>query len=136
MATANVQGDPCTANETVYCGPASYAVDGTTSTRFTTVAARTGQEWLQIDFGTSVTVSQLVLHTAAGSSDYTHGYEVRMSASAADIAASPAIVSGTGMVGDTTITFPSRQTGQFLRLSQTTAIAGWWSIQEIDATCQ
>ncbi|HXK18041.1 MAG TPA: discoidin domain-containing protein, partial [Polyangiaceae bacterium] len=136
VASANIEGVPCVAPETIYCGPSSYAIDGMTTTRFTTEAARTGTEWIQIDFGASVTVSKLVLHTAAGSNDYTHGYEVRMAAAAANIAASAAIVTGTGMVGDTTITFPSPQTGQFLRVNQTTAIAGWWSIQEIDASCQ
>lgn len=135
-ASANIEGVPCVAPETIYCGPSSYAIDGMTGTRFTTEAARTGTEWLQIDFGASVTVSKLVLHTAAGSNDYTHGYEVRMAAQAADVMGSAAIVTGTGVQGDTTITFPTPQTGQFLRINQTTAIAGWWSIQEIDASCE
>jgi len=103
-------------------------------TRYTTGAGRTGNDWLQIDFGTTVTVSKVVLNTAAGT-DYTHGYEVRMSASAATIAASTPISTGMGQDGVTTITFPAT-TGQFLRINQTTNIAGWWSIQELDASCQ
>ena len=139
-ASASVEAGPCPGMPNPdYCGPASRAIDGLLTpvdmTRYTTGAGRTGAEWLQIDFGTNVTLSQVVLTTAAGT-DYTHGYEVRMSAQAASIAASPVVVSGTGQADVTTITFPLPTTGRFLRINQTTSGASWWSIQELDASCQ
>jgi F5/8 type C domain len=138
-ASALVEAGPCPGMPNPdYCGPASRATDGMLTpvnmTRYTTGVARSGNDWLQIDFGTTVTVSKVVLTTAAGT-DYTHGYEVRMAAQAANIAASAAIATGTGQADTTTITFPAT-TGQFLRINQTTAIAGWWSIQELDTSCQ
>ncbi len=139
-ATASVEAGPCPGMPNPdYCGPASRAIDGMLApinvTRYTTGVGRTGTEWLQIDFGKSVTVSQVLLTTAAGT-DYTHSYEVRLSAEAGTLAGSAAIVSGMGQDGGTTIKFPTPMTGQFLRITQTTSGASWWSIQELDASCQ
>jgi hypothetical protein len=139
-ATASVEAGPCPGMPNPdYCGPASRAIDGMLTpvnmTRYTTGTGRTGTEWLQIDFGTIVTVSQVVLTTAAGT-DYTHSYEVRMSDDSAKIAGAAILVSGTGQADTTTITFPGPTSGRFLRVSQTTSGASWWSIQELDASCQ
>jgi hypothetical protein len=139
-ATASIEAGPCPGMPNPdYCGPAARAIDGLLTpmnlTRYTTGTARTGTEWLQIDFGTTVTLSQIVLTTAAGA-DYTHDFEVRVSADAAKIAASTAIISGMGQAEVTTITLPARTTGQFLRINQMSNGASWWSIQELDVSCQ
>jgi hypothetical protein len=122
-----------------YCGPASRAIDGMLTpvnmTRYTTGAPRTGDEWLQIDFGVTVTVSQVVLTTASGN-DYTRGYELRMSADAASMATAPVVVEGNGNADVTTIVLPTRTRGRFLRINQTTSDGSWWSIQELDASCK
>ena len=41
-----------------------------------------------------------------------------------------------GQQGTTTVSFPSPKTGRFLRISQTMAMSGWWSLAEVDVTCQ
>ncbi len=136
QATAFVEADDCPTPDSTsdYCGPPSRAIDGVTGSRFSTGEARKGTEWLQIDFTKSVTVTKLTLNTP--NSDYTLGYEVRMSNNAADIAASAAIVTGTGQQGATTITLPANKTGRYLRINQTVAMAGWWSVYELDVECQ
>jgi hypothetical protein len=68
--------------------------------------------------------------------DFTHSYDVRLSNDAEAIAASPVVVAGTGVQGTTTITLPANQTGRYLRINQTTAMAGWWSVYEMNVTCQ
>jgi hypothetical protein len=122
-----------------FCGPASRAIDGKLTpvnmTRYTSGAARTGDEWLQIDFGTTVTFSEIVLTTAAGT-DYTRDYEVRVSEQAASIATAPVAASGSGTPDVTTIALPKRVTGRFLRIDQLSSEGSWWSIQELDANCK
>jgi hypothetical protein len=135
-ATASVHADDCPTPDATgdYCGPPRRAIDGVTTNRFSTGEARKGTEWLQIDFTKTVTVTKITLNTP--NSDYTLGYEVRMSNNAADIAASAAIVTGTGQQGATTITLPANKTGRYLRINQTEAMAGWWSVYEMDVECQ
>jgi hypothetical protein len=122
-----------------FCGPASRAVDDKLTpvnmTRYTSGTARTGDEWLQIDFGATVTLSEVALTTAPGN-DYTHAYEVRIAAQAANIAGAPVVVSGNGNAEVTTIVFPTRLSGRFLRINQITSDSSWWSIQELDADCK
>jgi hypothetical protein len=119
-----------------YCGPAVRAVDGITDNRFTTGKARLATDWLQIDFGKEVAVKQVILRTASGNNDYTRDYEIRMSNDAATIADTPIIVMGTGVITTTTIDFPTVKTGRYLRINQTTAAANWWSVAEVDVSCQ
>jgi hypothetical protein len=135
-ATASVYADTCpTPDDTGdYCGPPERAIDGVTTNRFSTGEARKGTEWLQIDFTKSVSVSGLTLTTPNG--DYTLAYEVRMSNNEADIAASTPVVTGTGQQGTTTITFPAAKAGRYLRINQTMAMAGWWSVYEMNVQCQ
>jgi hypothetical protein len=117
-----------------YCGPAERAVDGMANTRFSTGTARKGDEYLLLDFGDTVTVSRVVLNTSNG--DFTLGYEIRMGESAATAESSAVIIAGDGVQGATTINFPSPKTGRYLRIDQTKAMSGWWSIMEIDVSCQ
>jgi hypothetical protein len=119
-----------------YCGPAERAIDSMPSTRFSTGEARQGDEYLQIDFGDSITVSRVVISTAAGSGDYTLGYEIRMADTAGAVEGSAVIIAGDGMQGTTTIDFPAPKTGQFMRIDQTKAMSGWWSVTEVDVSCQ
>jgi hypothetical protein len=126
----------CTDPADPYCGPPERAIDGITTNRFSTGQARSGAEWLDIDFKQNVAVNKVVINTAAGSSDYTLAYEVRMAADETAVATAPVIVSGTGMMGATTITFPMIKTGKVMRITQKMAMAGWWSVQEVDVSCQ
>ncbi len=135
-AKASVHANNCTDPTDPYCGPPERGIDDIANNRFATGTARTGMEWYQIDFGDTVAVSRIVLNTAAGSTDFTHDYEVRMAATEAAVDGSTAIVTGAGVQGTTTINFPSPKTGQFLRIYQKTAMAGWWSLAEVEVTCQ
>jgi hypothetical protein len=137
-ATASVHADACdTPDDTdPYCGPPIRGIDGVTTNRFSTGTARTGNEWYQIDFGKDVAISKIVLNTAAGNGDYTLAYEVRMSSNANDIAGAAVIKSGMGQKGATTIDLGGVKVGRYLRINQTMALDGWWSLAEVDISCQ
>jgi hypothetical protein len=119
-----------------YCGPPERAIDDDTSNRFSTGVARDGTQWLQIDFKVPTTVKSLTLTTAAGSNDYTLAYDIRMSNSDVDIGTTAAIVSGSGQKGVTTITLPAAKTARYLRINETMAMDGWWSVAEVNVVCE
>jgi hypothetical protein len=137
-ATAMPPSDgPCAANPTdPYCGPAERAIDGVTTNRYSTTMDASGADYLQIDFGKIVAINHVVLTTATGNMDYTHDYEIRIADTAADVAAAPVFVMGTGTINTTTITFPSIKTGRVMRITQKTVMDHWWSVAEVDVTCQ
>jgi hypothetical protein len=134
-ATASIEADDCVAPTSDYCGPPERAIDGVANNRYTTGRARMGDEWFQLDFSDTAAVSRVVLTTAAGSSDYTRDYEVRMGDNEGTIDASTPVATGMGQQGVTTINFATK-TGRFLRIYQKTAVAGWWSLAEVHVSCQ
>jgi hypothetical protein len=109
-------------------------IDGMPATRYTSAADSSGSDWFQIDLGASVSVSRVVL--TENSTDFMMAYEVRMSDDSATIGNSTPIITGAGQQGTTTINFPSAKVGRYLRITNTMATDKWWSIHEIDVTCQ
>ncbi|WP_333771516.1 discoidin domain-containing protein [Streptomyces sp. IBSBF 2435] len=70
------QGKPATASSTENAGtPASAAVDGNTGTRWSSAAA--DPQWLQVDLGSSQTISQVTLNWEAA---YAKAFKIQTSA--------------------------------------------------------
>lgn len=115
--------------------PASNMLDNKT-TRWTTGKAQAGDEWLELDFGASVSLNHVNLQQAeANANDYPRQYEVRVSDTSPDPSSS-AVVSGSGANGvSTAITLPAVKTGQFLVIRQLGASLSWWSVVEIEVSC-
>lgn len=115
--------------------PASNMLDNKT-TRWTTGKAQAGDEWLELDFGASVSLNHVNLQQAeANANDYPRQYEVRVSDTSQDPSAS-AVVSGSGANGvSTAIALPAVKTGQFLVIRQLGASLSWWSVVEIEVSC-
>jgi hypothetical protein len=80
-----------------------------------------------------VSLSELALTTDPSLGDYTISYELRMS-NEPSMTQATVVKSGSGKAGETLIKFPV-QTGRYLRVTQTTAQAGWWSVNELDVDC-
>ena len=116
--------------------PTSSAHDGDVATRWTTGADQAGGEWLQIDFGKTVTLTKLTLMLGTSADDYPRSYTTRFSNSSLNTAA-PVLVSGVGAKGvDTVLNFPVGTTGRYVLISQGgEATALWWSVHEIQAAC-
>src|SRR5712671_6801782 len=78
-ATLLSQGQPTTASSTENAGtPASAATDGNTGTRWS--SAFSDPQWLQVDLGSSATVSQVVLQWEAA---YAAAFQIQVSGDAA-----------------------------------------------------
>ena len=95
-----------------------------------------GGEWLQLDFGATVTLTKLTLVLGSSVNDYPRKYATRFSNSTMNMAA-PVLVSGMGAANtDTVLNFPAGTTGRFVLISQSgTAPMLWWSVAEIQAEC-
>ncbi|MFC9930961.1 discoidin domain-containing protein [Streptomyces sp. NPDC127190] len=106
------QGRPATASSTENSGtPASAAVDGDTSTRWSSAAS--DPQWLQVDLGSNVTVSQVVLNWEAA---YAKAYKIQASADGTTWTDIYSTTTATG--GSRTLTVNG--TGRYVRLYGTT----------------
>lgn len=115
--------------------PASNMLDGKT-TRWTTGKAQTGDEWIQIDFGKSVSLTNVNLQQGnVDTNDYPRGYAVIVSDTSKDSNATPR-ASGMGKTGASTpIALPKMATGRYLLVKQTGSSLSWWSMNEIEVSC-
>ena len=118
--------------------PASHAIDGLNGERFSTGQPQVGGEYIQINFGKAVTFDRVTLQLFNNdTNDYPRGYAVRVT-SDGNANAVP-VVSGAGTAGSSTvIDLPAPATGQYLRITQTGAVAPetkWWTIGELLVSC-
>jgi hypothetical protein len=110
-------------------------LDGKT-TRWTSGKAQTGDEWIQIDFGKSVSVTNVNLQQGnVDTNDYPRGYAVIVSDTSKDSNATPR-ASGMGKTGaSTAIALSKIATGRYLLVKQTGSSLSWWSMNEIEVSC-
>ena len=121
--------------------PPSHMTDGLIGERWSSKQSQTGvNEWIQIDFGAPVSITQLTLQVTAGDAgDYPRGYAVRLSDVAAGALTAAVRASGAGVPGSTVINWPAPITGQFLAVNQTgvdvAPDTSWWTIAEVLVSC-
>ncbi|MFB9834977.1 discoidin domain-containing protein [Actinoallomurus acaciae] len=102
------QGRPATASSTENAGtPASAAVDGDTGTRWS--SAFSDPQWLQVDLGSSATISQVVLNWEAA---YATAYQIQVSADGSNWSTVYSTTTGAG--GTQTLTVSG--TGRYVRM--------------------
>src|SRR3569833_4241434 len=119
------QGRPATASSTENGGtPASAAVDGDTGTRWSSAAA--DPQWLQVDLGGPVTVSQVVLNWETA---YATAFQIQTSDDAASWRTLYSTTTGTG--GTQTLNVSGA--GRYVRLNGTARATQWgyslWEFQ-------
>jgi autotransporter-associated beta strand protein len=114
------------ASASVGSSPAN-AIDGDSTTRWTTGISQTNGQWFQVDMRTTNTFYKIVLD-AGSSGGYPQGYQVNVSNDGINWG-SP-VATGSGSSGLTTIVFPS-QTARYIRITQTGTSATAWSIYEL-----
>ncbi|NJP35389.1 discoidin domain-containing protein [Micromonospora thermarum] len=121
-----------TASSTEPGGSAANLKDGNPGTRWSSGAAQTGGEWLQVDLGATQTFNQIVMSTAKNSAeenDYPRGYTVQVSA---DASTWTTVATGAGSEKATPINFPAAR-GRYFRITQTGSSGSWWSVGELTA---
>ena len=106
---------------------AETAVDDDATTRWTTGAAQTPGQSLQVDLGTTQRIRRVVLDTGADRGDFPRGYELSTSR---DGVTWTTAASGSGSGQLTTIDFPPT-TARHLRVTQTASAPQWWSVADL-----
>ncbi|MDR3033935.1 MAG: beta-1,3-glucanase family protein [Kitasatospora sp.] len=124
------QGRPATASSTENAGtPASAAVDGNTGTRWSSAAA--DPQWIQVDLGSSQTVSQVVLQWETA---YAKAYQVQVSDDGTNWTSVYSTTTGTG--GTETLNVSG--TGRYVRVYGTQRATQYgyslWEFQVFTAT--
>ena len=104
------------------------AIDGSTSSRWTTRQKQRDGQWFEIDLSKSESFNKIVLDSQGSSGDYPRQYTLSVSDNGSNWRT---VESGTGSA-TTTMTF-SRQTARYIRIEQTGSDSRhWWSIHEVN----
>ncbi|GIF77712.1 discoidin domain-containing protein [Asanoa siamensis] len=124
------QGRPATASSVENAGtPAAAAVDGNTGTRWSSTFSV--PQWVQVDLGTTATVSRVVLNWEAA---YATAFTVQTSANGTTWATVHTTTNGTGGVQDLTVT----GSGRYVRVNATAKATGYgvslWEFQVYGST--
>jgi hypothetical protein len=134
----NGQGTPVAYARTGWTGTASStagtdtpakALDGVTTTRWSSGVTQANGQYFQIDMGVSQPFVQIVMDSTGSAGDYARGYQVLVSADGTSWGM--AIASGTPTGPVVTVSF-APQTKRFIRIVQTGTNAAWWSMHEVN----
>jgi len=109
--------------------PPSNALDGQSSTRWSTGAPQASGQWFEVDMLATQSFSEITLDAAGSTNDYPRGYQVYVSSDGSTWGTAAATGAGTSAL--VPITF-SPQTGRYIKIVQTGAASNWWSIAELN----
>ena len=106
-----------------------------TAARWSSGKPQSGDEWLQIDFGETVSIRSVNLQQGSDPNDYPRSYSITVSDTKNDLTG-PAVFSGQGETGVSTTTVLSQpHAGQYLLIKQLGTSLSWWSVDEIEVGC-
>jgi glucosylceramidase len=125
-ATADPPGpsDPCCSGDV-----AANAVDGDASTRYSTGAAQTPGQYLQVDFGAALPARQVVFDAGASVGDYPRGYAVTTSR---DGTHWTSVAAGQGSGEFATVDLSGAPI-RYVRVTLTASASSWWSVADVRA---
>ncbi|HEX6451652.1 MAG TPA: discoidin domain-containing protein [Trebonia sp.] len=109
---------------------AASAVDGDASTRYSTGAAQSPGQYLQVDFGREIPAQRVVFDTGASLGDYPRGYTAEVSTDGQHWTTVVTGAAGTGQF--TTVGLDGRPV-RYIRLTLTAASDSWWSVADVRA---
>jgi len=108
------------------------SIDGDPNTRWSSGAAQSNGQYLQVDMLSAKTFKQLTIDAGTSVNDYPRGYQVFVSNDGASWGSAVASGAGSTASSVTTVTF-SQQTARFIKVVQTgTANPYWWSVYEFN----
>jgi hypothetical protein len=106
-----------------------------TKTRWSTGKAQSGNEWLQIDFGATVTLNHINLQQGDDINDYPRSYSVIVSDTPKDLSGSVKLTASGKSGVSTAILLPALASGRYVLIKQTGSSLSWWSAEEIEVSC-
>lgn len=127
-ATLGRSGWTATASSSGTGTTPANAIDGSTTTRWTTGAAQANGQSYQLDFGTKQTFNRLLLDAGSSTGDYPRGYQVQVSD---DATTWTTVATGSAMTQAAIVQFPN-QVARYLKIVQTGTATNWWTIQELN----
>jgi len=107
---------------------AEAAIDGDTSTTWSSGANKSNGQWFQIDMGTKHLFNKISIDAASCIGGYPSAYQIMVSD---DGTAWEDVASGTSDEENTVIRFSS-QVARYIKVIQAGSSADWWSIAEIN----
>jgi hypothetical protein len=107
----------------------SNALDGDSTTRWSTGEWQTNGQWFLADMGSPHSFSSITLDSGAHDQDYPHGYQLFVSLDGTNWG--NAIASGNGSGQGVTISF-AMQSARFVKVVLTVSASSWWSIYEFN----
>jgi hypothetical protein len=107
-------------------------VDGNIASRWATGANQAPGQFFQIDFGGTVSLTQVVLDATNNAGDYPRGYDIGLSANGTTFTSVGTNAANAAVV--VTASFAAAQ-GRYLRITQTGTFNNWWSIDELRLMC-
>jgi hypothetical protein len=107
-------------------------VDNNIASRWSTGMNQAPGEYFQIDFGGTVSLTQVVLDDTNNMGDYPRAYDIGLSALGTTFTTVAMNAANTNVV--VTETFGAAQ-GRYLRINQKGTAASWWSIDELRLMC-
>jgi hypothetical protein len=110
--------------------PPQNALDGVSSTRWSTGAPQANGQWFDLDMLSLQTFSEITLDAATSTNDYPRGYQVFVSSDGATWGTP--IASGNGTSALVPIALSQQVTSRYLRILQTGTATNWWSIAELN----
>jgi O-glycosyl hydrolase len=126
--TVSTAGATATASATSGAFTATQAIDGSSSTAWTSGANQAAGQTFTVDLGQAKTFDQITLNGGSLGGDAPAGYQVQTSANGSTWSA--AVASGAGTSALTNITVPTTS-ARYLRITQTGSAARWWSIANL-----
>jgi beta-glucosidase len=110
----------------------SNVSDGSIASRWSTGANQTPGQYFQIDFGGTVSLTQVVLDDTNNAGDFPRGYDIGLSANGTTFTSVATKAANANVV--VTEAFGAAP-GRYLRITQTGTFNNWWSIDELKVTC-
>ncbi len=107
-------------------------VDNNIASRWSTGANQVPGQYFQIDFGGTVSLTQVVLDATNNAGDYPRGYDIGLSALGTTFTSVAMNAANANIV--VTETFAAAQ-GRYLRITQKGTFTNWWSIDELRLAC-
>lgn len=116
--------------------PGKHLVDGSTKERWASGTPQQAEgQWIDIDFGRTVALSELTFEQGMDLQDYPRGYAISMSNKHTDFSQVPCTRGEGASVSETVVPLGELQVGRYLMIRQTGKALSWWSIAELDVAC-
>ncbi|MEU6854528.1 discoidin domain-containing protein, partial [Actinacidiphila alni] len=109
-------------------GAADLAVDADGSTRWSSGAAQTPGQYVQLDLGRRTQIRRVAVDSGDNLGDYARGWQISTSDDGTHWRTAAA-GAGTGQLTD--VDLPRTTTARYVRVTQTGTAANWWSLADI-----